>query len=278
VSIAEKKYCPTCGIAMKGDSETCDNCGFELHEKEYFDVGEQHKVQEKSVSHEGIPIGDIADSRPSFREKPKHPAKSTKILRKSATKKNTPVLPNRSGTIVLQIKHLVWLTIGLVLILVSTILYYETRNATVKGESAQAVPPQGIDLAKLDKLKAQVESNPNDLETMLKYANALHDSKLPDQAIAYYQKFLSVHPDNADARVDMGVCYFELKDYATAIKEIEAVVTTNPDHQIGTFNLGIVNLNAGNKAVALEWFQKAIKLNPDSKMAETARQILNENQ
>ena len=83
------------------------------------------------------------------------------------------------------------------------------------------------------------------------------------------------NPKDTDARVDMGVCYFNLQDYANAIAEMETALTYNPNHQIAHLNLGVVNLSAGNLEKSKEWLKKAVALNPTSEVGVKAQQLLN---
>ena len=149
---------------------------------------------------------------------------------------------------------------------------------TTSGQAPSETVPPGptVNLEQLDRLKTAVESNPGDKQALLAYANALHDARLWQQSIAQYQRYLKDMPDDVNARVDMGVCYFELAQYDDAIREMERGVQTDPNHVLGNFNLGIVNKTAGRPQKAAEWFRKAIALSPNSRTAEQARAVLQE--
>ena len=82
------------------------------------------------------------------------------------------------------------------------------------------------------------------------------------------------NPANADARVDMGVCYYNLKNYPTAIAEMKKALEYSPRHQIAHLNLGIVNLTAGNLEDSKNWFQKAVDIDPDSEVGKRAKELL----
>lgn len=135
----------------------------------------------------------------------------------------------------------------------------------------------GVDLSavqKINELEAKVKSNPNDHQTLLELAHLRMDSGFYEQAIQNYKTYLEHHPDDADVRVDMGVCYFNLKDFDTALKEMEKALQYNPKHQIAHLNLGVVNLNMGNLEKAKEWFRKTVELNPNTDAAKRAQQLL----
>ena len=148
------------------------------------------------------------------------------------------------------------------------------KEAADSAGNVQGQQTPQADLARLDATREAAEANPDSPDALLAYAHALHDSGMPEQAIVQYKRYLEFVPDNPDARVDLGICYFETKDYATAIAEMEQAVAGHPDHQLGNYNLGIVNLNAGNKDKAREWFEKARDIDPASPHGQNASQLL----
>lgn len=160
-------------------------------------------------------------------------------------------------------------------VLAASMLPSGGTTAAGNGEAAQQQGAQP-DLQRLNSAREAAEANPDNPDALLAYANALHDADMNDQAIVQYKRYLEFVPDNPDARVDLGICYFEKKDYAAAIAEMEIAVAKHPDHQLGNYNLGIVNLNAGNKDKAREWFEKARDLDPTSPHGINAAQLLKE--
>ncbi len=129
-------------------------------------------------------------------------------------------------------------------------------------------------LEKINQLEEIIKANPENHSAMLELANLQFDSGLFERAIIYYRQYLEVHPDNADARIDFGVCYYELREYDKAIKEMETALQYKADHQIGHFNLGIVNLAAGNSEKAKEWWQKTINIDPLSSFGTRAKELI----
>lgn len=139
----------------------------------------------------------------------------------------------------------------------------------------------------IGRLQQIVDANPSDHESLLRLANMLHDAGIRDpqyllRAIDSYKKYLTVHSANAEARVDLGICYFELarRDtvhsaqlYATAIREMEAAITEHPSHQAAAFNLGVVNLHAGNLEKSTKWFKRAVEIDPRTPLASRAREL-----
>jgi tetratricopeptide (TPR) repeat protein len=127
----------------------------------------------------------------------------------------------------------------------------------------------------INDLETKVKLNPDDYKSLLELAHLKNDSGLFDAAIQNYKTYLDKNPKDADARVDMGVCYFNLQDFPSAIKEMETALKYVPNHQIAHLNLGVVNLSAGNIEKSKEWLKKAYNLNPANEVGKKAEQLLN---
>ena len=137
-----------------------------------------------------------------------------------------------------------------IIILTSGILDSAPVNTSVMNQN-QVVPnpSSGVNLNNMqmiNDLEAKIKQNPEDYKSLLELAHLKNDSGLFEAAIQNYKTYLDKNPKDADARVDMGVCYFNLQDYSSAIKEMETALTYVPNHQIAHLNLSVVNLSAGN--------------------------------
>ncbi len=156
------------------------------------------------------------------------------------------------------------------------------------SQQASPSPPSKDILDAIARLEQTVRTNPNDAGAKLLLANALHDGAIHDgslfpRAIKAYQNYLKDKPGDPNARVDLGICYFELGKidsvqsadlFARAINEMEATMKNNPKHQAGAFNLGIVYLYSGNMLESNKWLQKAVDLNTESDLGKRAKTIL----
>lgn len=166
-----------------------------------------------------------------------------------------------------------------VIILTSGVLDSAPVNtADMNQNSGQTNTNSGVNLNNIqmiNDLEAKIKQNPEDYNSLLELAHLKNDSGLFEAAIQNYKTYLDKKPKDADARVDMGVCYFNLRDYPNAIKEMETALKYVPDHQIAHLNLGVVNLSAGNLEKSKEWLKKAYDLNPTSEVGIKAQQLLN---
>jgi tetratricopeptide (TPR) repeat protein len=132
-------------------------------------------------------------------------------------------------------------------------------------------------------LEQAVRDRPGDRNALLQLANALHDNGDWVRAIETYRKYLAMDKDNVNARVDMGICYFEMAKtdtvhgtalFDTAIREMESALERNPDHQPAAFNLGVINLTMGNVPESNRWFRRAVELGAGSELGKRAQSIL----
>ena len=95
------------------------------------------------------------------------------------------------------------------------------------------------------------------------------------EAILYYKKALGIDSTNSDVRVDMAICYYELGDPNTAIKEMEKSLKFQPNHSKALYNLGIVNYSTGNTATAAQWWKKFLLVEPQGDLADKVKEYLN---
>jgi tetratricopeptide (TPR) repeat protein len=128
----------------------------------------------------------------------------------------------------------------------------------------------------IEQLRKVVDSDSTNAGAILRLANLLHDGKFMDQAIIYYKKYLALNEKDPDARVDLGICYFERGDKDKAIAEMKKALTYAPKHQLAYFNLGIVNLSSGNMEEATSWFKKCIEVAPGTETARRAQELISQ--
>lgn len=184
-----------------------------------------------------------------------------------------------------------WQIISMIAVaaLVAYIVWTEMSRDHATPVSASTQPPMmpspqlGSTLVDTKPLEAAVAANPRDAEAILRLANAYHDNGMAPRAIEQYKRYLTLKPDNADARVDLGICYDQMSMVdsttsgmyaALAVKEMETALQKNPLHQAAAFNLGIVNLHRGDLAASNRWLAKALALNKTSELGMRAQQIL----
>lgn len=241
--------CPACGYPLKPGLEACPNCG-EIPGALPVDVDPIETVP------------PVVPPRPSAG----NPTLGKKKPRVTVLQQNpTPSLS--------QVPQSLWMILGVAVVAAFIAGYLigsggSTGPASVSAPAAPGSTGPAVDLAKLNSLRSAVEADPANTQALLTYANALHDSRMFDQAIVAYNSYLEKIPDDPNARVDLGVIYFEMQDYAKAKSLMLEAVQKHPDHQLGLYNLGIVTMNMGNTAEARSWFTKAKDLDPANEIGQ----------
>jgi predicted Zn-dependent protease len=284
---ATRRTCPTCGSLNDEAALICVTCGENFAESDDFlpEVAEQHDVEPTMAA---PPPQPAASPAPSAQQKESSPSQQVrastpshrgtkKVLRPQQQPQKARQSASRGG-IFFTYGQLMAIGVALLVLITSIVLYYEQRTAAPVTEAAvaQQQAPTG-NLGEVERQRAYVDANPDDMEATLALANAMHDAKLTDQAIVYYKKYLLKNPTNPDARVDLGICYFELGDHDTAIEEMTLAVKDNPTHQLGHFNLGIVTMAAKRMDESKAWFEKTIAINATSQAGQNAQRYLQEN-
>ena len=284
-------YCAECGFKIEGEFKFCPNCGSQINSgmrprssmtKNSEDIiickncGEENPVENSDCFSCGIPLkgnkikkNDLtrseAKGNDSNQSSRKNISDNQKIIKEEKVLDNKKILIISSTILVIFI----------IALALSGVFGSEVKqNITqVDNQSSES----GVNLANLEEineLEKKVNANPDDLESALHLAHLLQDSGMFERAISNYKKYLVKHPENADARVDMAICFYNMGDNTTAINEMETALKYQPKHQIAHLNLGIVNLTAKNIEASKEWFRKTAELDPNSEAGKRAQELL----
>jgi cytochrome c-type biogenesis protein CcmH/NrfG/predicted RNA-binding Zn-ribbon protein involved in translation (DUF1610 family) len=256
--------CDNCGEENPQTADTCISCGARLK-------GSGSLVRKKKTNIE------------LKQSKANQPAKISDKKKNKSVKKKTQSSGNANKEKEIDSKKIILITsligiLAIVILLTSGILDSGVSVNSDNISSNSQDNGSGINLnniQKINELEAKLKTNPNDKETLLELAHLQNDSGFYEKAIPLYQKYLAMDPSDADARIDMGVCYYNLRDYNSAIKEMKIALKYKPNHQIAHLNLGIVNLAAGNMDEAMKWLQKAVDLGPETEVGKRAEELLN---
>jgi tetratricopeptide (TPR) repeat protein len=278
----EFKFCPECGVNLEGASQqdfvkeelvnsiTCENCGEENNPDNEICAGCGIRLKNKAEVKN--PVKKI---QPSGKQKASYKkAKDKRQNKKAHNQQEQPAVKslNKKNLIII----LGVLLVGIFIILETSDIL-DAKKVTDNIPQVNESQPSGVDLnniQKINELEARVKADPTNKDLILQLAHLKNDSRMYQQAIVDYKKYLTMQPGNADARVDMGVCYYNLGDFKTAISEMETALKYNPHHQIAFLNLGIVNLSAGNFKESQDWLEKAVKENPDNDIGKRAKELL----
>jgi tetratricopeptide (TPR) repeat protein len=285
-------YCAECGFKIEGEFKFCPNCGSQINagitspdkmtenDKEFLickNCGEENSVENSECFSCGILLkgNKIKKNGEVKRDTKKNEQKINDRKKTSDTKKTVneeKVLDNKK---ILMITSVI-VVIFIFALIITGVFDLEVKENTPKTNDQTS--SSGVNLANMEeinKLEESVTANPDDLESTLHLAHLQQDSGLYEKAINNYKKYLARNPENADNRVDMAICYYNLGDNTTAISEMETALKYQPKHQIAHLNLGIVNLAARNIEASKEWFRKTVELDPNSDAGKRAQELLN---
>jgi cytochrome c-type biogenesis protein CcmH/NrfG len=144
------------------------------------------------------------------------------------------------------------------------------------GAAQQQEAPSPEMLAKAaEPLLTQLQSNPNDAETVIKLGNLYYDSRAYPQAIQYYEQALLIQPKNADVRTDLGTAYWYTGDADKAIASFEKALAIRPNHPDTLFNLGIVRWQGKKdpKGAVVAW-EKLLETNPNYAQKDQVQMLI----
>ena len=283
-------FCGECGFKLDHEFKFCPNCGNELENATNSDKTSTTSKFEKFIVCQNCGEDNLATHgncsscgvklKGSFIEreltKTKSVKKQTKSKQPAKRKKESVQIKNEKTLDSKKILLVSSFVIVLILVLlISTGVFDSGLNENQQQTSNDT--GSGVNLANLNEiteLENTVKANPNDKASMIKLANLLQDSGLFDRAIVYYRKYLEIDQTDSNARVDLGICYYNANDFQSAIAEMEIALQYQPKHQLAHLNLGIVNLTAGNVDESKEWFRKAIEIDPNSQAGKRAQELL----
>ncbi len=284
-----KILCPSCSKEIALGDKFCSSCGTKLtwnesvaEQKETANVesgslitcqmcGFQNKPESLNCESCGVPTGsEVAKAVES--------TKSTENV--PATEKTPPLKTLQSWKITVAMAAV--FIIVLVLLQSSEEKIEPTPKQVAPMQRQQPAVPQEM-LQEVQALEDAVQKNPDDMQTQLRFANRLQDVRMFSRAVTEYQKYLEKNPTDPNARVDLGVSYFELSlidsvkhhEYLmSAEKEMETALQHDPKHQLGYFNLGIVSLHMGNMDKAKSWFQQCATLDSTTETGMKAKMLI----
>lgn len=288
-----KNFCGECGFKLDGEFKFCPNCGIKLgtfnddkksstnskHENIIVceNCGEDNSTSNVNCSSCGVKLKgsiveeEIAKSKSVQKQnKNKQTAKRKKVSKETVHIQDEKTLDSKKILLVSSV------VIVLILVLLAATGVFDL-GLKENQQQTSIDTGSGVNLANLNEiteLENIVKVNPNDKASIVRLANLLQDSGLYDRAIIYYKKYLELDPTDSNARVDIGICYYNLNDLQSAITEMETALKYQPKHQLAHLNLGIVNLTAGNVDVSKEWFKKALEIDPNSQAGKRAQELL----
>jgi len=283
-------YCSECGFKLDGNFKFCPNCGSKVETKSNSisepqnnstksllckNCGEENPIENSVCFSCGVPL--------SGHKAKKANKQKTELKKNSTSENNSDSGEKISKEKVLDNKKILIISVVIVVVFIFALvasgvfdigIQPETTQIDNSSENTNSGRVDLSNIAEINELEEKIKANPEDLESALHLAHLQQDARLSEKAISNYKKYLAKYPDDADARVDMAICYYNLNDYNTAISEMETAIKYQPKHQIAYLNLGIVNLAAKNIEASKEWLKKTVELDPNSEAGKRAAELM----
>ncbi len=118
-----------------------------------------------------------------------------------------------------------------------------TEGTTTEDTSVGVMPPAGDQSDQYEEqipdLQAQVDDNPEDLETLQQLAIAYYQTGEYEQAVETYQQMLEVE-DNAEVHNNLANVYRDMNEIDQAIEEYRTAIDLDPSSVIPYVNLAVV--------------------------------------
>ena len=117
--------------------------------------------------------------------------------------------------------------------------------------------------------------NPDDYDSLVKLGDLYYDAQQYPNAIQYYGRALTIHPESPDVRTDMGTAYWYSGNADKALAELETALSYSPNHPQSLFNIGWIRWQGKADARgAVEAWQKLLKSNPAYPQRELVQQYI----
>jgi len=139
---------------------------------------------------------------------------------------------------------------------------------------AAAPPPRDTIEAtsQIQTLKEIVKKDPKNLPAWVELGNLYFDTDQPKEAIEAYSQYLTIKPNNADVRTDMGIMYRKLGQFDKAIQEFKKAAQSDPKHVNSRYNIGLVLLHDKQDIQgAVKAWEEYLKVDPNSEKAQRIR-------
>lgn len=235
--------CPRCGAKNRLDSSFCESCGAKLE-----GVAQPIQTAKREGGKKDRSSGPAR--RGGSTEKEQAPMATWKMVAGFA------------GFLIVGVLGLELLTAKRV-----PVENHDHDQPQTNSANMQALP-------QIEALERKIGADPNDTQSILELANLLQDNKFYDRAIAQYNSYLRKKPNDADAMVDRGICYYDMGRYVEARSSMMQALKVDAKHVLGHFNLGIVSLREGKMKESNEWFRKTVALAPNSSAGQQAKQFI----
>jgi cytochrome c-type biogenesis protein CcmH/NrfG len=250
---ASAKFCPECGSQV--GVANCPNCGEALKSGAKF----CHKC------------GQVVSEPPT---------KSARPAAGSSARATAVPRPRTQR----------WLTMGAFFIipvfagLIIALLFWKNREpeplqAAKDAAASEAMPSMAAMESvhkTLERLKHNLEANPEDLVSIDSLATMFSIAGSFDKASKYYERHLEIEPDNNEIKMALAHSYFQLKRTSDALALVQGVLKKEPTNVFALYNLGVIYGSEGKKDEAIKHLQIIVDTYPGTEWAKAAQQLIHD--
>ena len=231
--------CPGCGAANPAAAVACSRCNFPF--------GHTTPPVAPASEKAALAPGAAAAARPfDPGPRPMRPRRAR---------------PDSTEPVQMQL----WLVAGVAVVL--GIVYFAAQGfwkSNVKPvEGARPEQQQQADLA-----RNTLAKDSTNLAARIALANVLYDTSNWSEAIIHYKSAERLDPRRPTTLVDMGVCYYNLSQFATAESLFQHAIALDPLQPVALFNLGIVAETQQHYEQALDFYHRSMQANPPDGMKQ----------
>lgn len=115
----------------------------------------------------------------------------------------------------------------------------------------------------LQALQEKVRQNPEDVASWIQLGHLHFDRNAVPEAIAAYERALTLQPDNAPVRTDLGIMYRRSERPRDAVQEFDRAIAIDPTLENAYFNKGVVLLHdLDDRQGAIRAWEALLAINP----------------
>jgi protein O-mannosyl-transferase len=140
-------------------------------------------------------------------------------------------------------------------------LAMKPMNATANNNLGSVLITMGHYREAIPYLVHAAQANPNLKFTYVNLARCYKQLQIFDSAVMFYNQYLTMEPNDYDARKELGLSCFMQQRYDLAEPVFKQLITMKPDDVENYNTLGAVYLNTKRYPPAIEQFRKAISVN-----------------
>lgn len=126
----------------------------------------------------------------------------------------------------------------------------------------------------IDSLKSAIDKNPKDTIALHRLGFLLLQAHKFDEAESYFEKMLSINPENVDIMNVLAEVNFNLQKFPKAESYLNRIVKIQPNNEAARYNLGVVFMMQGKKEEAKKVWTEIVKENPTSEIGRLSQETL----